>query len=110
MIEMKITISRNLLTPALKNIRAQIQNLPQEIYDKFVEITPEDTGYAKRNTKLISNKRIAARYNYAEVLDRGRHMTNRGMRGSKQAPRGMTRPTKEWAKQRIRTILRRKGR
>jgi hypothetical protein len=110
MIEMRINISKNLLTPALQKIRAQINNLPKEIYDKFVDLTPEDTGYAKKNTKLVNNRKIAAQYTYASVLDKGRHMTNRGMRGSNQAPKGMTRPTKEWAKQRIRAILRRKGR
>ena len=49
----------------------------------------------------ISGKTIDANYPYAGVLDKGRHMTSRGMRGSKQAPRGMTEPTMNYIRQYI---------
>ena len=68
--------------------------ISQEAYRKFVEVTPIKTGNAKRNTKLNGNE-INADYQYANVLDKGRHMTNKGMRGSDQAPDGMTKPTIE---------------
>jgi len=61
-------------------------------HKEFVANTPVRSGNARRNTKLQGNE-IQANYGYAEVLDKGRHMTNRGMRGSTQAPKGMTAPT-----------------
>lgn len=105
MIEFNIRISRNLMTPALKKIQADLNNLPKELEKKMIDLTPIDTGNARKKTRLV-NKRIQAAYAYAKVLDRGRHMTRRGMRGSNQAPQGMTRPLREWYKQRIRQLLR----
>lgn len=61
-------------------------------YNDFKQITPKDTGNAKRNTKLV-NYIITAKYMYAKVLDDGRRMTNKGMRGSNQAPEGIVKPT-----------------
>jgi hypothetical protein len=69
-------------------------------FDKFKEVTPEASGNAKRNTKLKRNV-IEANYQYAAVLNKGRHMTNRGMRGSNQAPEGMLKPTVEHIRQYI---------
>jgi hypothetical protein len=96
---MDIKVKRNLLTPALKKIRTQLQDLPAEIYMEFIKNTPIDTGNARRSTKLINNKTIAAKYVYAGRLENG---------WSKQAPEGMIKPTKEWAKKRIKEILRKK--
>jgi hypothetical protein len=61
-------------------------------HKEFVANTPVRSGNARRNTVLQGNE-IQANYGYAEVLDKGRHMTRRGMRGSLQAPKGMTAPT-----------------
>lgn len=69
-------------------------NISNEAFKKFKEVTPVKSGNAKRSTKLESNT-INADYAYAGVLDKGRHMTTKGMRGSKQAPKGMTKPTIE---------------
>lgn len=49
----------------------------------FKDITPKDTGNAKRNTRT-KGKVISAEYDYAGRLDEGY---------SKQAPRGMSGPT-----------------
>ena len=68
------------------------KNISQEAYQYFHDITPERSGNAKRKTTLQGNS-INANYPYAGVLDKGRHMTNRGMRGSTQAPKGMSKPT-----------------
>lgn len=70
------------------------QTLSREAFKKFKDVTPEKTGNAKRKTRLEGNT-INADYAYAGVLDKGRHMTRRGMRGSEQAPKGMTEPTIE---------------
>jgi hypothetical protein len=99
MINMNVKINRNLLTPALKRIRTQLAALPQEIYEEFVKNTPIDKGNARRSTQLVNNKKIAAKYTYASRLENG---------WSKQAPKGMIKPTQEWAKKRIKEILRKK--
>jgi hypothetical protein len=80
------------------------QNIAKEAYTKFKDVTPVKSGNAKRNTKLNGNQ-INANYAYANVLDKGRHMTRRGMRGSEQAPQGMTEPTikhiRDYVKQKL---------
>ena len=93
------TVSKSLAT-----IQKKLSMLPQEAYAEFVKNTPVRTGNAKRNTKL-KGKTIEASYNYAAVLDKGRHMTRRGMRGSEDAPNGMTQPTILHLKKRIKEIL-----
>lgn len=79
-------------------------NLARIAYDKFKSITPIKTGQARQNTQLVGNK-IVADYQYAEVLDLGRHMSDRGMRGSEQAPEGMTKPTVEYVNQYVKDQL-----
>lgn len=68
------------------------KNISKEAYKFFHDVTPIRSGNAKRSTTLKGNT-IDANYPYATVLDKGRHMTNRGMRGSTQAPKGMSKPT-----------------
>jgi hypothetical protein len=73
----------------LKNIKNDIM---PKAHKEFIDITPIDTGHAKNNTKL-RNGTIYADYDYAYVLDKGRHSTSKGARGSRQAPTGMIEPT-----------------
>ena len=94
MIKMTVNIQNNIQF-ALAKQQKQLKELPKKAFQKFHDITPEDKGNAKRNTRL-RGKSIQANYPYAEVLDKGRHMTNRGMRGSTQAPEGMTKPTTDF--------------
>lgn len=68
------------------------KQLAEDAYDVFIKNTPVDTGNARANTNLVGTE-IRASYPYAAVLDRGRHMTSRGARGSLQSPKGMTEPT-----------------
>lgn len=93
------------LTTKLKSIERRLALLPKEAFKVFIDNTPIKTGNAKRNTKL-KGKTITADYQYAGVLDKGRHMTNRGMRGSNQAPVGMTKPTVDYIKKRVAQIVR----
>lgn len=83
-------------------------NITQEAYKKFVDVTPVATGNAKRKTRKTGNS-IDANYAYANVLDKGRHMTSKGMRGSNQAPEGMSKPTidhiRSYVKQKLGIIL-----
>jgi len=87
----------------LKTISTQLSNVPTEAYQYFKKITPIDTGNARSNTSL-QGRTIQAKYDYAEVLDKGRRMTASGMRGSKQAPRGMSKPTEQFIRNRVRQI------
>lgn len=69
--------------------------LASEAYKVFRGVTPIKSGNARSNTSLNGDE-IHASYPYASVLDKGRHMTSRGMRGSIQAPNGMSKPTEKF--------------
>jgi hypothetical protein len=100
----KLTVDvKDSMGPWIRDVQAQLKNLPREAFQEFKKITPVDTGNARRSTSRKGNV-IDANYNYATVLDKGRHMTNNGMRGSKQAPRGMSTPTKEFIQRRVKQI------
>lgn len=104
MANIQITNNIKNIVDVLNKIETQLDKLPEEFYKEFKKATPIKTGYARRNTRLEDNS-IKADYPYAYVLDKGRHMTPKGMRGSEQAPDGMTKPTIEWLKKRLRKIL-----
>jgi hypothetical protein len=104
---MSVTLTVDKMTSSLKRIQRKLDNLPKEAYQVFRDNTPVKTGYAKSQTRLQGDT-IVANYPYAEVLDKGRHRTNRGMRGSTQAPVGMTKPTEKFLKERIKQILKAK--
>lgn len=89
----------------LTSITAKLKQLPKEAHKEFVKNTPVRTGNARNNTRLNGDT-IEASYAYAGVLDKGRHMTPRGMRGSDQAPKGMTKPTVDFIKKRVQEIVR----
>jgi hypothetical protein len=92
------------ISKMLSKMKKELKDVPKEAYQFFVKQTPVKTGNARRNTKL-KGKTIQANYQYAEVLDKGRHMTSRGMRGSEQAPEGMTKPTEEFIQKRVNKIV-----
>ena len=80
-------------------------NISNEAYKKFISVTPVRSGNAKRKTTKSGNS-IDANYAYAGVLDKGRHMTNRGMRGSEQhGGKGMSEPTIEHIRDYIKRTL-----
>jgi hypothetical protein len=104
---MSVTLKVNKITNSVKRIQRKLDKVPQEAYKEFVKNTPVKTGNARRNTKLRGDT-IEANYQYAQVLDKGRHMTRRGMRGSDQAPQGMTKPTEDFIKKRVSQIIKAK--
>ena len=77
-----------------------LKSAPQEAYEHFRKITPKDTGYARRRTRLRKSE-IQARYDYAIFLENGH---------SRQAPDGMVEPTaaymKKWLRKRFRRVKR----
>lgn len=101
---MSVTFNANNVIGMLQHVKDKLKNLPQETFKEFVKVTPVKTGNARRKTKLV-NGEVHANYAYAEVLDKGRHMTKRGMRGSEQAPRGMSKPTIEFVRKRVSQIV-----
>lgn len=98
MISLNVTVKNN-INKSLKNIIKQIDKIPQEAYKVFHDNTPKRSGNARRNTKLKKST-IVANYPYAKRLDEGY---------SKQYPEGMTKPTEEFIKKRLKKILRSKG-
>jgi hypothetical protein len=104
---MSVTLTVNTISASLKRIQRKLDKVPNEAYDVFKKNTPVRTGNARRNTKLKGDT-IEANYQYAQVLDKGRHMTRRGMRGSDQAPEGMTKPTRDFIQKRVGQILKAK--
>jgi hypothetical protein len=92
-------INRNTIKSTLDSIKKQLPNFPVDVYNKFVSVTPKDTGNARRRTRLVARRYIKADYKYAGRLDRGY---------SRQAPQGMIKPTKQWARTRLQQILRKR--
>lgn len=80
---------------SIRRYQRQLDKLPREGHAEFKRITPIDTGNAKASTKLKGNV-VDARYNYANRLNEGY---------SKQAPQGMTDPTIDFLRKRVRQIL-----
>lgn len=110
------------LQPALLATRRQIKEvseLPKDAYNYFVSITPigkpttwkrakaptnYNPGNARRST-IFRNNRIIANYAYAYRLDK---LPGPGRpRWSKQAPRGMREPTRDYVLRRYNRIFRR---
>jgi hypothetical protein len=77
----------------------KLKNVPNDIipatFQYFRNTTPTKTGNARSKTELRGNT-IVANYPYAQVLNAGRGWRDGQMRGSIQAPYGMTEPTKQF--------------
>lgn len=95
MIEVAIRID-NKISGDIKRKIAQLQALPVQALDEFVDLTPIRSGNARRNTRLRNRDTISANYPYAQRLDQGY---------SRQAPQGMTRPWERWIANRLRQIF-----
>jgi len=88
-----VNASKRAMSSAL---RSEVTRLSNELYTEIKQRTPVKTGVAKAgwNQKVRANDfTISNQVGYIGVLDKGRHMTNRGMRGSKQAPKGIVGPS-----------------
>lgn len=95
---MTVKQNKNKITPNNKRMSRRFANFPKLAYQHFVKITPKDTGNARKKTKLRGDT-IYANYPYAEVLDDGH---------SRQAPKGMTEPTREYVKRLAKKTIRKK--
>lgn len=88
------------LTQAFNNLTSQLRSevnlLAGELLTEIRTNTPVDTGKARAGwiKKNSSNGfEISNSVPYVPILDKGRHLTNRGMRGSRQAPNGIIGPS-----------------
>jgi hypothetical protein len=84
------------MTPSLNKIKADLATIPKQAHSFFVQTTPKRSGNARSKTRL-SNDTIIAQYPYARRLNQGY---------SKQAPRGMTRPTLDFLRRLVRNMIR----
>jgi hypothetical protein len=75
----------------MTNLKRNAQDLSKGAYEVFVDNTPENTGNAKRKTRLQGDK-IIADYNYSQKLDEGY---------SRKKPKGMTAPTEQWIEEEL---------
>jgi len=87
---------KDTISPALKNIAKGLLDLDDKAHKYWKGITPVDTGNARRNTKKGKGG-VNADYNYASYLDNGH---------SKQAPRGMSEPTREYLDKLVHKLFR----
>lgn len=81
---------------ALRVLKNKLGTLPEEAYNEFKSITPIKTGNARRKTSLSNKQKIKAAYPYAGRLDKGY---------SKQAPNGMSKPTIDFIRRRVKQIV-----
>lgn len=89
----------------LKTVKSAVM---PKVFNEFKNQTPVKSGYAKRNT-TFSNNTINAKYKYAEVLDAGRGYRDGQMRGSEQAPKGMSTPALEVMIKEVNNFVKNKG-
>lgn len=98
MFSVRFTGQQATMSSLQAELRSEVKRLANDLYTEVKQRTPVDTGRAKagwnknvRNTGFTISNNVP----YIGVLDKGRHMTSRGMRGSKQAPKGMVGPSLE---------------
>lgn len=87
MAKVNLTSFNKLMT----NLKRNVEDLSKDAYEVFVENTPENTGNAKRKTRLQGST-IIADYAYSQKLDEGY---------SRKKPKGMTQPTEQWIEQEV---------
>ena len=78
----------------LDNVITELRKLPEQAHKVFFDNTPRRTGNARSKTRLRGDT-IMADYPYAVRLDNG---------WSKQKPQGMSRPTKQFIRNRLSRI------
>lgn len=92
---MSITVDRS----GVNRIFSQLPRIADSVWQDagvvFKQETPVRSGNARRRT-ATSKTKITANYPYAGVLDEGRGYRDGQMRGSQQAPDGMTKPTLDY--------------
>jgi hypothetical protein len=99
MISISVQKSADGIGLRLNQLSKDLNQLPAQTTAKLKELTPIDTGNARRKTQLKNKTTIKADYEYATALDNGH---------SQQAPIGMTKPLFVWLKNKTDLIILRK--
>ena len=94
------------ISTQIQRIRRELRGYPERAVVEYRKLTPKQSGNAQRRTRLVGRERIVLDYPYAEVLDRGRQVQSGQIRGSDQAPQGMTQPFTQWIRQQMNRIFR----
>ena len=98
---MAVKIDYKLVGPGIKQslskaLAKNAKDLAGALREETQGRTPVDTGNAKAGwlepRKAFGGYVIKNDVSYIGILDKGRHMTSRGMRGSNQAKKGITGP------------------
>ena len=84
------------MTQSLQRMQRELERVPKQAYDFWVQTTPIRTGRARRSTRLRGDT-ILAQYAYATPLDSG---------SSGQAPQGMSKPTDQFIRRAVDKIMR----
>lgn len=96
MIGIAVKLSPNFARNNRRLLDVFVEQVMQDVQTIARQKTPEKSGALKNawrelgtgiKTSVVNDK------TYAPIIDKGRHMTGRGMRGSIFAPRGITGPT-----------------
>jgi hypothetical protein len=77
-------------------LKSEVKRLANSLFTEIVQTTPVKTGTARSGWRKKVQDRdfeISNNVPYVPILDKGRHMTPRGMRGSNQAPKGIIGPS-----------------
>ena len=90
-------VKNDRITPDLNKKIKATQAVPQQAFVFFRDTTPKRSGNARAHTDLTRSDVIVANYPYATRLDNGY---------SRQAPRGMSKPTKDYIKRLFNKIFR----
>jgi hypothetical protein len=95
-----VVITIDGLAAVQKGLAANLNDLIAQVgafaFKELHDLTPVDTGYAQSrwtNTERSGSFEIDNDASYINVLDEGRGFRDGQMRGSEQAPDGMTDPT-----------------
>lgn len=99
MAKLTVSVTKNTIDVTLKQIQRDLSGVPLQAYQEMVQLTPKQSGNARSKTNLVSNSVIRANYPYAKRLDEGY---------SKQAPRGMTQPLRQWLQRKLQSIMRKR--
>jgi hypothetical protein len=96
MFRVELIDSSRLIKGLEDEIRSEVKLLADSLFTEVKKKTPVDTGTARagwRKKTRTDGFEINNSVPYVPVLDKGRHMTNKGYRGSKQAPNGIVGPS-----------------
>lgn len=94
------TVSKDLLSENIDRMIKELPDILDDAYSYFRNITPIDTGNARRKTKQEADGDIDLDYDYATFLDEG---------SSDQAPLGMTEPTSDYLDSEFKEWVRKHG-